>query len=229
MTIGKEIAAAFVKAQAEMSNAKKDSTNPFFRNRYADLNSVREACLPALNKHGISVLQPTVQVEGKNFVKTILLHESGETIESLTEILFAKQNDPQAQGSGITYARRYGLQSLVNIGAEDDDGNKAAEQPKGNKTAAERFSKQPSGVFAGLAEQAGNDIKAAAEEKRLSELKLSLNDLGSVAEIDGYLEVKFNGKSRLEVLQVMSPVNAAQAKTIIRNAKLAVDPEYKGE
>jgi hypothetical protein len=229
MTIGNKIAAAFVKAQAEMGNAVKDSTNPFFRNKYADLNAVREACLPVLNKFGISVLQPTIQIEGKNFVKTILLHESGETIESLTEILFAKQNDPQAQGSGITYARRYGLQSLVNIGAEDDDGNKAAEQPKGNKSAAEKFSKQPSGEFAGLAEQAGNDIKTAAEEKRLSELKLSLNDLGSVAEIDGYLEVKFKGKSRLEVLQAMSPVNAAQAKTIIRNAKLAVDPEYKGE
>lgn len=229
MTIGNKIAAAFVKAQAEMGNAVKDSTNPFFRNKYADLNAVREACLPVLNKFGISVLQPTIQIEGKNFVKTILLHESGETIESLTEILFAKQNDPQAQGSGITYARRYGLQSLVNIGAEDDDGNKAAEQPKGNKSAAEKFSKQPSGEFAGLAKQAGNDIKAAAEEKRLSELKLSLNDLGSVAEIDGYLEVKFKGKSRLEVLQAMSPVNAAQAKTIIRNAKLAVDPEYKGE
>lgn len=229
MTIGKEIAAAFIKAQAEMGNAVKDSTNPFFRNKYADLNAVREACLPVLNRFGISVLQPIVQVEGKNFVKTILLHESGETIESLTEILFAKQNDPQAQGSGITYARRYGLQSLVNIGAEDDDGNKAAEQPKGNKTAAGKFFKEPSGEFAGLAEQAGDDIKAAAEEKRLSELKLSLNDLGSVAEIDGYLEVKFKGKSRLEVLQAMSPVNAAQAKTIIRNAKLAVDPEYKGE
>jgi hypothetical protein len=40
-----------------------------------------------------------------------------------------KPNDPQAQGSGISYARRYGLQSLINIGAEDDDGNKATEKP----------------------------------------------------------------------------------------------------
>ena len=129
MTISK-IAAALVKAQSEMGNATKDSNNPFFRSKYADLNSVREACLPALHKHGICVLQPTIQIEGKNFVKTVLLHETGETLEGLTEILFAKPNDPQAQGSGITYARRYGLQSLVCIGAEDDDGNKAAEQAK---------------------------------------------------------------------------------------------------
>ena len=46
----------------------------------------------------------------------MLLHESGESFEGLTEIIYSKQNDAQSQGSGITYARRYGLQSLVNVG-----------------------------------------------------------------------------------------------------------------
>lgn len=122
----KEIAKALVAAQKEMGNAVKDSNNPFFKSKYADLNSVREACLPILNENGISVIQPIVHIEGKNFVKTILLHTSGESLESLTEIVYSKQNDAQAQGSGITYARRYGLQSLVCIGAEDDDGNAAS-------------------------------------------------------------------------------------------------------
>jgi len=126
----KEIAKALIEAQKEMGNAIKDAKNPFFKSSYADLNSVREACMPALNKHGIAILQPIVQLEGKNFVKTVLLHESGESIESFTEIIFSKANDAQAQGSGITYARRYGLQSLVCIGAEDDDGNKAVEKVK---------------------------------------------------------------------------------------------------
>ena len=122
----KQIATALVKAQMEMGNAIKGSSNPFFKKQYADLNAIREACMPVLNKHGIVVLQPIVHVDGKNFVKTMLLHESGETIESLTEIVYSKQNDAQAQGSGITYARRYGMQSLVNVGADDDDGNKAS-------------------------------------------------------------------------------------------------------
>lgn len=122
----KQIATALLKAQMEMGNAKKDSNNPFFKSKYADLNSIREACIPALNKNGIVVLQPIVHIDGKNFVKTLLLHESGESIESITEIIYSKQNDAQAQGSGITYARRYGLQSLVNVGADDDDGNKAS-------------------------------------------------------------------------------------------------------
>ena len=121
-----KIAPALVKAQSEMSNAVKDSKNPFFKSKYADLNSVREACIPALNKHGITVLQPTVYEDGKPFVQTLLLHESGEYISSLTEIISDKINNAQSHGSGVTYARRYGLQSMCNIGSEDDDGNAAS-------------------------------------------------------------------------------------------------------
>jgi len=122
----KQIIKALLEAQKEMGMAKKDSKNPFFKSSYADLNSIMEACMPALNKHGIVVMQPIVQVEGKSFVKTLLLHESGETMDSTIEIIYSKGNDAQAQGSGITYARRYGMQSFLNIGAEDDDGNKAS-------------------------------------------------------------------------------------------------------
>ena len=122
----KEIAKALLEAQKQMGNATKDSKNPFFKSSYADLNAIREACMPSLNANGIVVLQPTINIEGKNFVKTLLLHESGESLECLTEIIYSKQNDAQSQGSGITYARRYGLQSFVNVGAEDDDGNKAS-------------------------------------------------------------------------------------------------------
>jgi hypothetical protein len=129
----KQIATALLKAQSEMSNPKKGSTNPFFKSKYADLNSIREAVIPILNANGISVLQPIVHVDNKNFVKTILLHESGELMESLTEIIYNKVNDAQAQGSGISYARRYSLQSFVCVGADDDDGQKAV-QSKPNAT-----------------------------------------------------------------------------------------------
>jgi hypothetical protein len=120
-----KIASALVKAQSAMGNAIKDAKNPFFKSRYADLNAVREAVLPVMNANGISVLQPTVHIDGKSFVETMLLHESGEFISSLTEVIVNKVNDAQQQGSGISYARRYGLQSLANIGADDDDGEQA--------------------------------------------------------------------------------------------------------
>jgi hypothetical protein len=128
-TIAK-IASSLLKSQMQMGNAIKDSKNPFFKSSYADLNSVREACIPFLNANGISAIQPMITKDGKNYINTILLHESGEYLSSLTEIIYSKQNDAQAQGSGITYARRYGLQSFVNIGSEDDDGNKASQPIK---------------------------------------------------------------------------------------------------
>lgn len=125
-----DIAAALVAAQSEMGNALKGSANPFFKSKYADLNAVREAVIPSLTKHGISVIQPTITRDGRNYVKTVLLHTSGQYISGETEILYKEKDNPQAQGSGITYARRYGLQSICNIGAEDDDGNQAAQQPQ---------------------------------------------------------------------------------------------------
>jgi len=135
----KEIATALLKAQSEMSNPKKGATNPFFKSKYADLNSIREAVIPTLNANGISVLQPIVHIDGKNFVKTVLLHESGELLESVTEIVYNKANDAQAQGSGISYARRYALQSFVCVGADDDDGNEAVRVIKLNDKQFEKL------------------------------------------------------------------------------------------
>jgi len=129
----KNIAIALIKAQLEMQTPKKGSTNPFFKNKYADLNDVLSAIVPALNNNGIVLLQPLVNIDGKNFVKTVLMHESGETFESLAEIFCSKPNDAQAYGSGISYARRYSLSSICGIGSEDDDGQKAV-QPKPNAT-----------------------------------------------------------------------------------------------
>lgn len=127
------IAKALIKAQAEMSTPKKSSNNPFFKSKYADLNEIREACLPAFNENQISVWQPTVSIDGKPFVKTMLLHDSGEWIAGFTEIICNKVNDAQSHGSGVTYARRYGLQSMANLGSEDDDGN-AASKPQTKQT-----------------------------------------------------------------------------------------------
>lgn len=137
-----KIIAALLKAQKEMGNAVKNGTNPHFKSKFADLNSVREAVIPLLNENGILVLQPMVNIDGNEYVKTILLHDSGETIESYTKIVCKAQNDPQALGSAITYARRYGLQSLVCIGAEDDDAEKSMSRKKETiEDAIEAFTK----------------------------------------------------------------------------------------
>jgi hypothetical protein len=118
------LAKAMVKAQTVIKPAIKDSNNPFFKSKYADLGSVFDACKDALNNNGITVMQPTSMKDGIVSVETVLLHESGEWISSLYPVKPAKENDPQSLGSAITYARRYSLASIVGVVAdEDDDGN----------------------------------------------------------------------------------------------------------
>lgn len=122
----KGIIHALIAAQAQMGKAIKASTNPAFKDsKYADLSSVMDACLPALNANGIAVYQPTIDDETGRYVETVLAHESGETLKCRVPLIVQK-NDMQGYGSAVTYARRYGLMCMAGIAPEDDDGNAAA-------------------------------------------------------------------------------------------------------
>jgi hypothetical protein len=126
----KSIALALHKAQGKIKAALKDSTNPHFRSKYADLSSVVEAVKAPLHSEGIVFLQGIEDAENGVAVETMLLHVSGEWISSTLKIPATKQ-DAQGYGSAITYGRRYGLQSMCGVPAEDDDGNAAtASAPK---------------------------------------------------------------------------------------------------
>jgi hypothetical protein len=128
------IAAALAAAQAEMGKALKQTDNPHFRSKYADLGNVMDACMPALNANGIAVMQPFIASEFGNRVATVFLHESGERLETEIPLILGKQ-DMQGLGSAITYARRYGLMCLAGIAPEDDDGNAAAQNAPKRKPA----------------------------------------------------------------------------------------------
>lgn len=118
---------ALVKAQAQMGAAIKGNKNPFFKSNYSDLPTVMEVVKGPLNENGLLVLQPSAHRDGKNFIDTVIIHgESGEYISSETEVICAKANDAQNFGAGQTYARRFGLQSMLFIPSEDDDGNHAS-------------------------------------------------------------------------------------------------------
>lgn len=127
---------ALVAAQAEMGNAVKDSKNPFFKSKYADINSIREAAIPVLSKHGLAILQPPENIDGKNFIETMVVHESGQYITSLNEVIVGKQNDPQSYLAAQTYTRRGALQAFLNMGSEDDDGNSISGRSTAPTTAA---------------------------------------------------------------------------------------------
>ena len=123
----KHIAAALNKAQAEMSGAKKGANNPFFKSKYADMNSVVDAVRIPFCNNGLSYSQFPIMQDNKVGVETILMHDSGEWMSDTLVLPMVKQ-DPQAAGSAITYAKRYALQSIAGIPSEDDDGNAASSQ-----------------------------------------------------------------------------------------------------
>lgn len=134
-----KLATALLKAQQGMSNASKDAKNPFFKSKYADLNSIREVTIPRLNEAGVVVTQPLGRDAYGFYVETTLIHsESGEWMSSQTPVICAKQNDPQALGSAVSYARRYDLQSLMCVGAEDSDAEGAMDRSVAAPKAAEK-------------------------------------------------------------------------------------------
>lgn len=132
-----ELAAALAKAQGEIKSAAKDSTNPHFKSRYADLASVWDACRAALSKHGLSVAQLTATTDtGKVRVTTTLMHASGQWIEGDLDVK-PGQDTAQGIGSTITYCRRYALAAMVGVAPDDDDdGNAASERPNGVRPVA---------------------------------------------------------------------------------------------
>ena len=133
------LAKALVSAQKEIKPAAKDSTNPFYHSKYADLVSVWAACREPLTSHGLSIIQvPAEAGEGRIALQTMLLHESGEFIIADPASTSLSKDDPQGVGSAVTYLRRYGLSAMVGVVAEgeDDDGN-AASRPDDRKSDAQ--------------------------------------------------------------------------------------------
>ena len=124
-----ELAGALCKAQAMIRGALKDSTNPHFKSRYADLASCWDACREALAANGLSVVQLPEGSGNVVEMTTRLMHSSGQWIEC-TGTFTPSKADPQGMGSCITYARRYQLCAVVGISPEDDDGNAASEPVK---------------------------------------------------------------------------------------------------
>ena len=122
-----QLAKALALAHGEIKGAAKDSENPFFKSKYADLASVREACQAALSKNGLAVIQTTMPTNenGAIPIETMLAHASGEWISGTLNVL-PKADDPQSMGSAITYGRRYALAAMVGVAPEDDDGNAAS-------------------------------------------------------------------------------------------------------
>lgn len=170
------LAAALSKAQADITGALKDSSNPFFKSKYADLASCWDACRKQLAANGLSVMQTTRMTEQGLMLVTTLAHSSGEWMAGEMPVL-TKDSSPQAQGSGITYARRYALAAIVGLAQIDDD----AEAAQGRKP----ITVDPRGdlgknVDAGKRDEVINSFRLAfdldAEEKDIALAVLAVHE-----------------------------------------------------
>jgi hypothetical protein len=126
----KELATALAKAQGQLKHASKDSMNPHFKSKYADLASVWEACREALSSNGLSIVQCGGEFSHNLApMTTMLMHSSGEWIMHTMSVPVSKA-DSQGVGSSQTYMRRYALAAFVGVYQDDDDGNSASMAPR---------------------------------------------------------------------------------------------------
>lgn len=116
-----ELATALAKAQGELENANKNSLNPHYKNRYADLAEVLNTVRPVLARHGLSVVQTIAYQDGLVSVTTILMHSSGQYLGD-TASAPVPRLDPQGVGVATTYLRRYSLAAFTGVAQEDLDG-----------------------------------------------------------------------------------------------------------
>jgi hypothetical protein len=121
--MNKTIQEKILSVQFKVGKISKDKENPFFKSSYFDINMLLEQLVPILLEEGLVVIQPLTSLDGKMAITTIV--SSGDDELSFT-VPLPENPDPQKMGSAITYFRRYSLQSLFCLQAEDDDANKAS-------------------------------------------------------------------------------------------------------
>nr|DAU35638.1 MAG TPA: ERF superfamily protein [Caudoviricetes sp.] len=151
----KNLAKALAKFQADIKDPARDKDNPYFKSKYVALDGLLDAVRPVLAANGLSFIQSPVSNGQDMGVATLLMHDSGEWIESDPFMLHAVKNDPQAGGSAITYARRYSLSAVLGVAWDDDDDANMATKghqsrsnarndspPKGNCTKTGRQTKK---------------------------------------------------------------------------------------
>ena len=139
---GKTLAEALAQFQADLPQVDLDSLNPHFKSKFASLSNITKKVLPELSKHGFSYSVGSFVDNGLLVVDAHLIHESGESRSFQFPIT---ETQPQKIGSAITYAKRYAIQALTGVVAdEDDDGNAASQQPPAALSKAkERASQAP--------------------------------------------------------------------------------------
>jgi hypothetical protein len=140
-----ELAQALADVQREVRPAQFDSVNPYYKSKYASLGSVIEAA-KILADHGLSYSQLPVSDGWYAGVENVLMHESGQWISErfMMPLDTDSKNPIQEAGKAITYARRYGLASMLGIYSDEDTDGNSNDQYKPTHTPSKTLTDRPS-------------------------------------------------------------------------------------
>lgn len=203
----KELATAMAKAQGQIKGALKDSANPFFKSKYADLSSVVEAIREPLASHGLSYVQIAHERENAAAFETQIMHSSGEWISCGIMSVPVNKADAQGFGSSATYCRRYSLSAAFGVAPEDDDGNAAAK-------AAPKAYEKPHKPTDGAWEALNPDQRTAVFDlsNRVRSLAANGDIKGACDEVDQTLEqFEDSGDARIALFDKLADVSAVRS------------------
>lgn len=184
------LAAALVAFSGEVKSIEKDGKNPHFKSQYTTLDHMIDETKPLLTKNGLTVMQFPGGDGEKVTMRTMILHSSGEWIESEPLTLRPTKNDPQGAGSAITYARRYSYAAALSLSlGDDDDGNEASKPQEYRQTsqnAAPQAQAYPTNRTSQPAASASTGQSAALNNKSralhlMNEMRWDWNALGEFA------------------------------------------------
>lgn len=237
------LAKSYAQFQQEVVNPSNTAKNPQFKSNYAPLDEVINTAKPVLAKYGLSVLQSTGS-EGESIkVVSILMHESGEYIQSDELTLPAyqtkgggvKEFNAQGAGSAITYGRRYSLSAILGLASEDDDdgnhasgqnGYKEASKPQSNSgglSEADKEKKRQEALAKAEAKRNANagtpaepSPSTSAEKISPAQMKAIENLVNIVARIKGYDKEEYlNNLVAVHGAPELAELTAEQAKSVI--------------
>lgn len=203
-----KLAEALVKAQSSMGPVKRQTTNPFFKMKYAELSVVLDAIRKPLSEHGLSLIQAPETKDGEVVLTTMLLHVSGEWIKSSLSVKPKDAQNPQVLGSIITYLRRYTAPGYALIASEDDDdGNAASVEGKKEEEKKEASKK----------EETGKTSKATPGQIKFIQTLFGKagykEDLDKHAYLTGVVNREINSSSELSSKEAHAVIEALQKLT----------------
>jgi ERF superfamily len=183
-----ELSTALVAAQSKLAGVQMNATNPFFKSKYADLGAIIEAARVPLSDNGLAVSQLTGSDNGSISLTTILMHKSGQWLESTISMPIGDEKGrslAQSAGAIITYLRRYSYAAIVGAYADEDtDGNGANDAKKAApKVAPVVWSERKDLIAHAIKEilylegQAENAIKALEHLTKTKAITFAMDDV----------------------------------------------------